>query len=421
MKKTWKMLISLWLLICFTAGTVPVSAAEPFAASAFEENPIYSGASAESGGLDAVDNAISAVAGYYADGEALYQQVKTHLLNREGSFVIKVVTASKLGTQESRLNLVRKLFLAATEDSRSVQTDDGDYLRLAVAGYGYKNFTEDKVNNSSLHYYTMTAQFTYFSTAALEKQVAKAVSALVLDINSKSLSDYQRLVRVHRYICNHTTYNAAESNPSVHSAYGALLGGKSACQGYAAAFYRVARALGYRTRIVTSSKTGGNHAWNMVALNGKYYYADLTWDDENIDGKTGKSELLYFLVNEKNLQKNDSAKKEHTADPLYYNTDYFINCYRNFADTQNYPAGNTKLLSNCVITFSRDRLNHHAVKVRTADGRLLTEGVHYRTEPKSVLYGKRYWLVTGINGYGGTAQRQCGSGKQTAHKPKLKQ
>lgn len=421
MKKRWAMLISLWLVICFTASTVTVSAAEPFVASAFEENPVYSGASEESGGLDAVSNVISAASGYYADGDTLYQMVKQQLLQREASFVIKYVTSSRLSTQDARLGLIRKLFFAATDDSLSTQTDDGDYLRLAVAGYGYRSFTEDTVNNSSLHYYTVTAQFTYFSTAAQERQVAKAVSTLVSSLNAKALSDYQRLVRVHRYICSHTTYNATETNPAVHTAYGALIGGKSACQGYAAAFYRVARALGYRTRIITSAKDSGNHAWNMVALGGKFYYADLTWDDENIDGKTGKSKLQYFLVNEKNLQKNDSAKKEHTADALYFNTAYFINGYRNLADTENYAYGDTKRLSNCVIAFSRQRLQGRSVTVRTSDGRLLTEGVHYRVASQQTLYGKRYWTVIGQNSYSGTAQRQCGSGKQTARRPKLKE
>ncbi len=421
MKKMLAKFIGFLLIICFTAGAAPALAAEPFAASAFEENPIYSGAPVESGDMDTVNNAISAVSGYYTDGEALYQQVKNHLLQREGSFEIKYVTGTRLNVREAGMNLVRKLFLAATDDSFSTQTDDGDYLRLAVAGYGYKNITEDKVNNSSLYYYTVTAQFTYFSTAAQEKQVAKTVSALVRELNAKPLSDYQRLLRVHQYICSHTTYNATANNTTVHAAYGALLGGKSACQGYAAAFYRVARALGYRARIITSSRSSGNHAWNMVALNGRFYYVDLTWDDENIDGKTGQSELQYFLVNEKNLQKNDSAKKEHTPDALYFNTAYFTDGYRSLADTQNYSSKDTKRLSNCVITFSRERQKSNAVIIRTADGKLLTEGIHYRVEPQRTLFGKRYWSVTGINGYSGTAQRQCGSGKLAARKPKLKQ
>ena len=419
MKKTLAMLISLWLFIGFAVGTCNVSAAEGIAAPAFEQNPVYSGVSAETGGLDATGT-VSDSAGYYADGEVLYSIIKSHLLQREGSFVIKYVTADKLGTKTARLGLIRRLFLAATEDSRSNRTDDGDYLRLAVDGYGYTGFAENTGLNSSLHYYTITMQFSYFSTATQEQQVAKAVNAFVKELRSLPLSDYQRLVRVHRYICGCTTYGTG-GNKTVHSAYGALLGGQCACQGYATAFYRIARALGFPARIITSAKDGGNHAWNMVAVGGKYYYADLTWDDENIDGKTGKSELMYFLVSEKHLQNNDSAAQEHTADASFFDTAYFRRCYLDLADADDYNSRNTRLLSNCVITAYVTRTDGRIITVHTPDGRRLTRGVHYRLSPQTVLYGSRYDCLTGQGGFSGFALCRCGSGKQPAQRPKLLQ
>lgn len=421
MKKTLAILLSLWLFCCFTAGTLSASAAEPFGLPAWEENPLYSGVSAEYGAVDAVSaKAVSASAGYYAEGETLYAQIKQHLLRREGSFTIKLVTADRLTSGTTRMNLLRRLFFAATEDSRSVQQDDGDYLRLAVAGYGYNAFTEDTVTGSSLHYYTITAQFTYFSTAAQEQQVAKVVDTLTKELNAAPLTDYQRLLRVHQYICDHATYNATANN-TVHSAYGALIGGKAACQGYASAFYRLSRALGYSARIITSAKNSGNHAWNLVGIGGKFYYADCTWDDENIDGKTGKSKVQCFLVNEKTLQQYDSAAQEHTPDAQYYNTAYYNRCYRDLIDSRNYDHTDRQLLSNCVITYSGKRLKGQEVIVRTLDGKRLTAGVHYHVLPQTLRYGSRYWCVSGKGSYSGLTQRRSGSGKQAPQRAKLKE
>ena len=50
------------------------------------------------------------------------------------------------------------------------------------------------------------------------------------------------------------------------------------CQGYAGLLYRLCLEMGISCRMITGTGNGGAHAWNIVALDGKYYNADSTWD-----------------------------------------------------------------------------------------------------------------------------------------------
>lgn len=61
----------------------------------------------------------------------------------------------------------------------------------------------------------------------------------------------------------------------IHSAFGALVYGKAVCDGYSKAY----QYLLYKVGILSHMATGPGHAWNLVRLDEKWYYTDLTWDD----------------------------------------------------------------------------------------------------------------------------------------------
>jgi transglutaminase/protease-like cytokinesis protein 3 len=68
------------------------------------------------------------------------------------------------------------------------------------------------------------------------------------------------------------------------------------CAGYAAGYNYVLRLLGVESRYMTGNvkknlldklfpltmKDGG-HAWNLVKLDGDWYWVDVTWDDTGLD------------------------------------------------------------------------------------------------------------------------------------------
>ena len=72
-----------------------------------------------------------------------------------------------------------------------------------------------------------------------------------------------------------------------HSCVGALLHGRCVCDGYADTFMLLGTMCGLDVRMqIGTTPTGeelmaetGNHAWNMVRVDGEWRMADVTWDD----------------------------------------------------------------------------------------------------------------------------------------------
>lgn len=89
-------------------------------------------------------------------------------------------------------------------------------------------------------------------------------------INSLGLSDYDKIKLVHDYLIILNEYSYSESG-----AYNGFYTKVTACNGYSYCFYDIMTELG----IPVTCEFGGNHEWNRVMLDGKWYNMDLTWDD----------------------------------------------------------------------------------------------------------------------------------------------
>ena len=95
---------------------------------------------------------------------------------------------------------------------------------------------------------------------------------------AKQSSDYEKELFVHDVLVKRVDYNAnADMN---QSAYSALINGRSVCAGYARAFQYIMQQLGIPCYYCTGY-SGGDHAWNIVKLDGTYVNVDVTWDDTN--------------------------------------------------------------------------------------------------------------------------------------------
>ena len=118
-----------------------------------------------------------------------------------------------------------------------------------------------------------------------------------------ALDDYNKVLFVHDYIVNNTTYDTAgaesDENGLYGTAYGCLVQGKAICQGYSQAFQYLMKKIGIECGICTGDSYQGRHAWNYVNLNEKYYWIDVTWDDP-----VGEVETLshtYCLIDDEHL------------------------------------------------------------------------------------------------------------------------
>jgi len=373
-----KRMICVLLSVLLLAGICPCGAAfaaESLSTPVLEENPVYTGEPLEDGALDEAAKATLTADGYFTESKRLYRLIKKYLVSRRGTFTVPVAVKSQVKTKAQAVALVEKWFAAASDDRLAEGSTDGDYLRWAVSGMGYDAFTLD-THTGGFYCYTVQLHFLFYSTAAQEQAVDKAVRQFIRDVKPQQLSEYQLLLAAYRYIADGATYDtAAAANPSKYpasfTAYGALCGGKCACQGYCAAFYRICRALGLRVRIVSSDQKKGNHSWNLVDLGGACYFADLTWDDERFDD--GEKGCRYFLVPLATLQAADSAAGEHILDNNYYNTVDFNADWRSRFAQAAYNRKDGSAITNCAVVLQEAPY----VRVLSPDGKQLVKGKDY--------------------------------------------
>lgn len=350
---------------------------------------------------------------YYTQGKQLYNIVKNQIVARE-DVLFNYYSTTKLSNIE---DLIVQVVLKSCSDELSTTTTDGDYAMWNVFGYDY-DYNVYKSNNK--YFYDINVDMVYNANASQEALVTKAVDSFVSTIDFSKYSDYQIIRKVYDYICNATDYNYnAASATNINSqynyrtsfsAYGALIEGSCVCQGYALAFYRICKELGYDVRFVNSDPNQGCHAWNMVMLDGEYYFVDCTWgDDYDTDD--------YFLVDYDTLRKNDtnfslfSSSREHTLDSDLTTDSYFVENYLNYLTDDDYDC-NASTLSNAVIytTYSSYSYKGSAIKptvyVKFSNQSLKKSSDYTVSYSNNTATGIAKINITGAGDYTGSAKRR---------------
>lgn len=307
---------------------------------------------------------------YYEEGDALYKILRDALGARQEVVKLRIFSSGQI--YNSR-NILGRLFQEATEDSISISSTDGDYARWSVTGYAWDY---DVSRDSNGYYYDFEIEYKYYATEEQEQAVSNKINSIVNTVRSRNYSDYQAVKYIHDLICNSTTYDyAAVENATdktfsyAFTAYGALIKGRVVCQGYANAFYRICKELGYNVRFVSSSPYEGCHAWNLIQLDDKYYFVDATWDDEIKDDPSiieefeseDVDEYFYFLVDYDKLRSEDTVR-QHTLYSELYDNSYYEKNYGNKTSKEPYDVSTAKGLSNCKISLSQIKFNYNGEK-----------------------------------------------------------
>ena len=181
-------------------------------------------------------------------------------------------------------------------------------------GYYYVKST---YNYSTLGDYVEEYNPEYFMSAQeiqkIDKQIETAANAVAQEA-AKYKTDIEKLICIHNYLVENITYGA-ENTDRDNNLYGAFILKNTLCTGYSEAFSLIASKVGIKAWVVTSQKLG--HAWNIILLDGRYYFVDCAWDDPTINNPSlinnplsGYGRYQYFLCSEDYLYKHDHATKD---------------------------------------------------------------------------------------------------------------
>ena len=197
------------------------------------------------------------------DGERIDLEYQTHKINKD------------------ELKTVVNLFF----------TDYPEYFWMTNGYTSYSYPGSDLVTAIQPKYVSFDGKTMTGTTQAQAKaELDKKLNELTQGLDGKS--QYEKSLILHDRLAATTSY---VSNDLDQTAYGALVKGIAVCAGYTKAYQLLLQKVGIASWYVSgdSKKPDENgstsHAWNLVKIDGEWYYTDVTWDD--------KDTLYYYYLN----------------------------------------------------------------------------------------------------------------------------
>lgn len=205
------------------------------------------------------------------------------------------------------------------------KAEEGHTLFSFAAAKG-NFYADDLINNPTYENGSYKGIFYYRwagygnKSERYEKAIAK-INQEIKQLNLDGKSDYDKFKAITYWIVSNVKYDSHyNGKPNIpagteypHDMTGAVLDGYAVCDGYAGLFYYMANAVGikalYEDGISIAERKG--HAWNLVKMDGVYYYVDPTNAYFKEDGEPG-SEVLYGQKYFFSLYTPDSTTIEDT-------------------------------------------------------------------------------------------------------------
>ena len=255
---------------------------------------------------------------------------------------IKLTDSNKKITV-SELSTVVKAFVS----------DHPEYFWISGA-YGYTYYSDNTVASVTMKY---SLQGNALKNA--KKALEDAIEQMLAGLDGKS--DYDKAKLLHDRLCVKVDYEFTEND---QTAYGALVEGRAVCAGYARAYQLLLHRAGIDSWTVSgtsNSPSSGQsvaHAWNTVKIDGKWYYTDVTWDDQykSTDSGADEYDIYYAYFNVTSAQ----IKEDHVLDAEYF-AKYVPDCT---ATAANYFVKNGGSISSFNNDTVADRLKENALKAR---------------------------------------------------------
>lgn len=293
------------------------------------------------------------------------------------------------------------------EISRVFQCVMNDHPEIFyVEGYTYTEYTL----GSALRKITFTGVYSMEQKEIADRQrkIDAYVEECLRDMPAQA-DEYEKVKYIYEYLICHTEYDSSVGdNQNICSVF---LDRRSVCQGYAKAMQYLLRQVDvYATLVLGNVIHGESHAWDLVRIDGEFYYVDVTWGDasyqavdQQTDARLPEINYDYLCVTTQQLEKthridNVVAMPECTSmDANYYVREgvYFTQMDQDrlqsiFADA--YDKGQTYITLKCADAEVYRQMRESLIERQEIFSylQLTDEAVSYSENDKQ--YSMSFWL-----------------------------
>ena len=217
--------------------------------------------------------------------------------------------------QKQYAQMYRALAMRETVDYPSKSEDEIGHMRDCVMADHPELFAVDGVTwtySESEDSSRLRGEFIY--TPEEEKRYLQQIDTVVSECEAgipEDADDYTRARCVYEYLVNTITYDhdaydnlgTLPSDEQGQTVVDALLERSCVCAGYSRAFQLIMQDMGYPCVYITGEiyENGDTHSWNLVQLDGEWYYVDVAWGDPSYRGDDGQAweadEVEYGYLN----------------------------------------------------------------------------------------------------------------------------
>lgn len=206
----------------------------------------------------------------------IYDTILEGLMNGETSIQIYPNNSYSYNAKYTVAN-VRGLYELVLSDNPQIFWLSNQF---AYSYYNDANHTGDDAVVTKLSVNVDAGLDVASAKALFDKKIKSFTEGLNI---SPTASQYEKSKEILDAVVGHIVYDGTLSQAYVHSAYGALVNGLAVCDGYAELYQYLLYLNGIQSFRVTGVANSGekteNHAWNLVRIDGQYYFSDPTWAD----------------------------------------------------------------------------------------------------------------------------------------------
>lgn len=184
------------------------------------------------------------------------------------------------------------------QEKKAVSTKDDDLLEEVyravcadygnlywISGYSYTKYSR----NGELTGMEFSPKYTMDRSRRdyLQQQIDTSAKEFLTGISVED-TEYEKAKHIFEALIQNVNYDAsAENNQNIISVF---LNHATVCQGYACAAQYLLRQMEIQSAVVTGYANGESHAWNLMRLDGEYYYMDVTWGNSRYLNQTSETE-----------------------------------------------------------------------------------------------------------------------------------